>query len=71
MITSLTIVKQLALSVVHTSIDEKRHPMLLLSSYIMVGIMFRLRRIGSIVEELSIVVTLSQTIYLISKMLMG
>jgi len=66
----LTMVRRLVLLVVGTTIVTKKLLMKPLSFSTMVCTMFRLRSIGSMVEEQVITVTLSQTTYLSSNMLM-
>lgn len=70
-INSLNSVVQLSLLVVDTTIVGKRLPMKLLSFFTVVVTMYRLRKIGSTVEVLSFITSLSQTTYQLLNMPTG
>ena len=70
-INSLNLVVQLPLLAEGFIIEKLRLVMILLSFFIMVVIMFRLRRIGSTVGELYMITNLSKITYQPLSMLMG
>lgn len=66
----LNLVARLVLLVVGTTLTRWKRVMTLLSFSIIVGILPKLRKITSM-EVLCIIITLSQTMYLLSSLLMG